>query len=100
MTHPLPSRHHQYRVQNIARRLVALLESLDLPVAQRRRPLPAAVAGPARRTLGEAEALLGGGLLPPRGTREPAHLFASALLNLKLVSRYNHLLDNANSRQQ
>lgn len=96
MSHPLPSNAHQRRVKRIALRLLDLLEALDLP--DRRALLPAAFAGAARRTLGEAEAVLGGGLLPPDGTRRPGDLFVSTLLNLKLISHRNRLSRRVNSR--
>jgi hypothetical protein len=95
MSHPLPSPKHQRRVKRVALRLLALLDALDLP--DRHALLPADVAGRARRTLADAEDLLGGGLLPPEGTRSPGELFASTLLNLKLVSAYRDLSDKANS---
>lgn len=96
MSHSLPSPKHQRRVKRLTSRLINLLEALDLP--DRKALLPAAFAGEARRTLGDAEALLHGGLLPPAGTRDPGQLFVSTLLNLECVSRYKALLRQANFR--
>lgn len=91
---PLSPRHTR-RVKRIALRLLELLDALDLP--DRKAVLPARFAGDARRTLAEAEELLRGDLLPPRGTRKPGDLFVSTLLNLRLVSDYKDLADRANS---
>jgi len=97
MSHPLPSPQHTRRVRRMTTRLLDLLEALDLP--DRTALLPAKFAGEARRTLGEAEELLHGDLLPPPGTRSPGELFASTLLNLKLVSAYKDLVEKANFRR-
>jgi hypothetical protein len=97
MPNPLPSKSHQRRVKRVAQRLFDLLDALDLP--DRSAPLPAEFAGRARRTLGDAEALLQGQLLPPAGTRNPADLFVSTLLNLKLVGEYKALVEKANLRR-
>lgn len=96
MPNPRPSPKHIRRVKRIAVRLLDLFEALDLP--DRKAVLPAAFAGEARRTLGDAEALLQGDLLPPAGTRDPGQLFASTLLSLERVSRYKTLLRQANFR--
>lgn len=97
MPNPLPSPDHQRQVRRVARRLLDLYEALDLP--DRKALLPAGFAGQARRTLADAEALLQGDLLPPAGTRKPADLFVSTLLNLKLVGEYKALLDKSNFRR-
>ncbi|MEO6012989.1 MAG: hypothetical protein ABIQ30_05325 [Devosia sp.] len=96
MPHPLPSPAHFRRLKRVTLRLLDLLDSLDLP--DRKAQLPARFAGQARRTLGDAEELLHGDLLPPAGTRQPADLFVSTLLNLKLISDANGLTDRSNFR--
>ena len=98
MARSLPSHNHQRRVKRVAVRLVELLHALDLPKEQRRMPLPAEFAGRARRTLGEAEELFGGDLLPPEGTRSPGDLFVSTLANLQLVEAYKTLVEKRYSR--
>jgi hypothetical protein len=96
MPNPRPSPKHIRRVKRIALRLLELFEALDLP--DRHALLPAEFAGRARRTLADAEALLHGNLLPPEGTRKPADLFVSTLLNLKLVGAYKDLVQKPNFR--
>lgn len=96
MPNPRPSPKHIRRVKRLVPRLLDLLNALDLP--DRKAVLPAEFAGRARRTLGDAEALLHGNLLPPAGTRQPADLFVSTLLNLKLVGAYKALADQPNFR--
>lgn len=96
MPNPRPSPKHIRRVKRIARRLLELFEALDLP--DRKAVLPAEFAGRARRTLADAEELLHGDLLPPEGTRQPADLFVSTLLNLKLVGVYKDLVEQPNFR--
>jgi hypothetical protein len=97
MPNPRPTLKHQRRVKRVALRLLNLMDALDLP--DRKALLPADFAGQARRTLSDAEELLQGDLLPPEGTRCPGELFASALLNLKLVGDYKALLDKTDSRR-
>ena len=97
MSHPLLATQSRRRERRIAVRLYELLEALDLP--DRKALLPPAFAGEARRTLMEAEAILHGNLLPPEGTRIPGEIFASTLLNLKLISPRNDLTHKANSRR-
>jgi hypothetical protein len=96
MPNPRPSPKHIRRVKRVASRLLDLLEALDLP--DRKAPVPAEFAGRARRTLADAEELLHGNLLPPEGTRQPADLCASTLLNLKLVGAYKDLVEKPNFR--
>jgi hypothetical protein len=95
MSHPLPATQHRRREKRIVLRLIRQLEVLD--IVDHKAPLPAGFAGEARRTLQEAEAVFHGNLLPPAGTRSPGEIFASTMLNLKLVSPRNALARKANS---
>lgn len=75
MPNPLPTRRAHLRRQRLARRLLALIDTLG--AQDRRAPLPKSVAGAARRTLDEAGTFLG--TATPRPGRRAADIFAAAL---------------------
>jgi hypothetical protein len=82
MPNPVPTRRAYLRRQRLAGRLLALIDTLG--AHDRRAELPRPVAGAARRTLGEAAALLGTSA-PPIGLR-PADIFVAALQQVSVLA--------------
>ena len=91
MLHPLHSLHRQRQLVNISLRLFEMFEALGEDHIRRSRSVAASVAGPWRRTLQEAETILGPVSVPLPSSQKPADFFVSVLANLHALQRLKRL---------
>ena len=89
---PLPSSRQQHRQQAMAARLADLLDRLS-DDAVRHGSFSAAEAGMHRRTLAEADRLIGPTRALPAGTVRPADFFIATIARMHALARLNRLQD-------
>jgi len=99
MSHPLPSAHQQRRLVNIHQRLFGMLDALFDDEIRRSRSVPASLAGPWRRTLRDAETILGPLAAPIPASLKPGDFCVSTLMNVHALQGLKRLHDKGFRRK-